>query len=888
MFKKILIGLFALFLIGCAGLYLAFLSVQKSLPDIIKVEDYKPLLVTQVYDRNNKKYGEFYRERRVLVPYKDIPKHVVNAFVAAEDDQFFQHKGINPQALFRAAIANMRAGRNVQGGSTITQQVAKTLLIGSNEKTFSRKIRDILLAIQMEKNLTKDEILYLYLNQIYFGQGAYGIEMAAQTYFKKSAKQLTVPEAAMLAGLPKAPSEYSPTRNPSRAKERQTYVLHRMGEVGFLKKEEAEAAIKQPVVVNLREDYEQMAPFYLETVRQLLIQQLGEEVILDQGVKVYTSLDLDDQKAANLAVVKGLKELDRRQGYRGPLSTLEDDTKITDYLEKEKRKLISESNPERTILPDGTFAEIEWHPAKKGKKETAAKVVPQEKLPSFMKINESYEGVVTNVNDALGYVEVKLPETKGFIDFETMTWARKPNFEKRSEWDLIKRPSQALKKGDVIQVKIAAENFQWPKTKFKKGIELPDTKDYLGLELDQEPLVEGSLLSIDQQTEDVLALVGGYSFARNEFNRALQAARQTGSAFKAIVYAAALDKGYTPSTPIIDAPIIYKQAGADEEGQGDEKIWRPSNHGREFNGEITMRNALVKSLNIPAVKIVEDVGVPFATEFGQRLGIFSKLNPDFTLVLGSSSLTLYEMTKVFSELGRMGLRTRPKMIKKVIDSQGKVLVENVSLDSRFLEETKKLDDQFEEKRKAYLEKAAAEGVDAANTANQKTNSFYFENPDQLIRPQTAFVITSMLKGVVEDPHGTGGAAAALGRELAAKTGTTNGYVDAWFLGYTPNIATGVWVGFDKERTLGRSEVGGKAALPIWLDYMKEAHTNLPILSFNMPPGVNIVKIDADSGKIATSASKRVISQAYVEGTEPTAAESRSEETTDHLKQDIDE
>ncbi|MFZ3231803.1 MAG: PBP1A family penicillin-binding protein [Pseudobdellovibrio sp.] len=881
MLKKVLLGIFAVILIGCSGLYLMYLSVLKSLPEIIKVEDYKPLLVSQVYDRNNKKFGEFFRERRVLIPYKDIPKNVVNAFLASEDDQFFQHSGINPQALLRAALANMKAGRNVQGGSTITQQVAKTLLL-SNEKTLSRKLRDILLALQMEKNLSKDEILYLYLNQIYFGQGAYGIEMAAQTYFKKSAKQLTLPEAAMLAGLPKAPSDYSPVKNPSRAKERQIYVLRRMADVNFIKKEDAEAAIQQPIVVNLREDYEQMAPFYLETVRQLLIQQLGEDVILDQGVKVYTSLDLEDQKAANLAVIKGLKELDRRQGFRGPLSTIDDDTKITEYLEKQKRKLITESNPERTILPDGNFAEIEWHPTKKSKSEN--KAVRQDKLPSFIKIGTTYDGIVTNVNDALGTVEVQLPETKGLINFETMTWARKPNFEKRSEQDLIRKPSQALKKGDVILVKISGEHFSWPANKFKKGMEIPETSSFLSLELDQEPIVEGSLLSIDQQTEDVLAMVGGYSFARNEFNRALQAARQTGSSFKAIVYAAAIDKGYTPSTQIIDAPIIYKQAGADEEGQGDDKIWKPSNHGHEYNGEITMRNALVRSLNIPSVKIMEDIGVPYAIDFAQRLGVFSKLNPDFTLVLGSSSLTLFEMTKVFSQFGRMGLRTRPKMIKKVLDRQGKVLIENVSLDSRFLEETKKLDDQFEEKRKSFMDRSEAE----KEASKSLQNSFYFDNPEQLIRPQTAFIITNLLKGVVEDPHGTGGAAASLGRELAAKTGTTNGYVDAWFLGYTPNIATGVWVGFDKERTLGKSEVGGKAALPIWLDYMKEAHTNLPILTFPMPAGVNMVKIDADSGKLATSATKRVINQAYIEGSEPTAAESRSEETTDHLKQDIDE
>ncbi len=881
MFKKILIGFIALSFVAITAVVLVYYSVKKSLPEIIKLEDYKPLLVTQVYDRNNKKIGEFFRERRVLIPYKDIPKQVVNAFLAAEDDQFFTHSGINPQALFRAAIANMRAGRNVQGGSTITQQVAKTLLLQTNERTFARKLRDILLALEMEKNLSKEDILYLYLNQIYFGQGAYGIEMAAQTYFQKSAKQLSLAEAGILAGLPKAPTDFSPVKNPSRAKERQVYVLHRMADVKYITKEEADETIKQPVKVFLREDYEAFAPFYLETIRQLLVKQLGEEVLLHQGVKVYTGLDLNFQKSANESVKKGLKELDKRQGFRGPIASLTTDEEINEYIEKLKVKLITESNPERTILQDGQFAEIDWHIGRKGKKVSEKKVdTKYEKLPSFLLIGNSYEAVVTNVDDAQGFVEVRLPETKGIIDFESMTWARKPNFEKKFEFDLIKKPSQALKKGDVVLVKITAENFQWPKSKTKRADPIADVSAYLALELDQEPIVEGSLLSFDQQTQDVVAMVGGYSFARNEFNRALQAARQTGSAFKAIVYAAALEKNYNPSTLIIDAPIIYKETGADEEGQGDEKVWKPSNHGREFNGEITMRNALVKSLNIPSVKIMEDIGVPFASEFAKRLGVFSKLNPDFTLVLGSSSLTLYEMTKVFSELGRMGLRTRPQLVKKVIDRSGKVLLENLDLDARYTDETEKINLDFEEKRKAYLE--ASQNLEGADSP------FYFDNPDQLIRPRTAYVITNMLKGVIEDPSGTGGKAAQLGREVAGKTGTTNGYADAWFLGYTPNIATGVWVGFDKEKSIGRSEVGGKSALPIWLDYMKDAHSNLPVLTFPIPEGVKIVKIDAESGKLANSASKRVIDQAFIDGTEPTSAASRSEETTDHLKQDIDE
>ena len=330
------------------------------------------------------------------------------------------------------------------------------------------------------------------------------------------------------------------------------------------------------------------------------------------------------------------------------------------------------------------------------------------------------------------------------------------------------------------------------------------------------------------------------------------------------------------------------------------KVWKPSNHEKDFNGEITMRNALVKSLNIPSVKIIEDIGVNYANEFAQRLGVFSKLNPDFTMVLGSSSLTLYEMTKVFSQFGRLGQRTRPVMIKKVIDRKGTVLIEKLDLDARFIDETKRLDDAFEIKRKAYLDgtpAAAASGSSDSTSGDPQvgvaatappTSPFYFKDPEQLIKPEIAYVITDMLRGVVEDPGGTGGRAASLGRELAAKTGTTNGYFDAWFVGYTPNIVTGVWVGFDKEKTIGKSEVGGKAALPIWLSFMKDAHSNLPVLSFQIPDSVKIVKIDAETGKLPNSASARVVSQAYISGTEPTSAASRSEETTDHLKQDMDE
>ncbi len=883
MLKKILIVLFLIFIAVVSGVFFFLKKVQATLPEVIKIEDYKPLLVSQVYDRNGKKIGEFFRERRILIPYSEIPKHVIEAFIAAEDDQFFQHKGINPQALIRAAIANMRAGRNVQGGSTITQQVAKTLLL-TNEKTFDRKLKDILLAIQMEKDLSKEDILYLYLNQIYFGQSAYGIEMAAQTYFRKPAKKLTIIEAAMLAGLPKAPSDYSPVKNPSRAKERQVYVLNRMETNKFITAEQFKTFVNEPVKVYLKEPYEIKAPYYLETVRQLLSDQLGEDVLLNQGVKIIASVDLENQLVANESVIRGLKDLDKRQGYRGVIKNIEQDQEIETFLNKLKKDYITELSPERIILSTGEFDEIKLTDEDLKKNQS-------KKIPAFLEKNKSYQAVVETVSDEFGYVTVKLPGVKGYIPFETMIWARKLNPDVKSEFAQIKKPSAALKKGDVVLVKIISDQLNLPVSKNKKSVSSLgniNLNEFISVELDQEPLVEGSLLSLDQNTQDIVAMVGGYNFARNEYNRALQAARQTGSSFKALIYAAALDKGYNPSTRIIDAPLVYKQAGTDSEGQGDEKIWSPSNHGKEFNGEITMRNALVKSLNIPSVKIMEDIGVPYATQFSRRLGIFSKLNPDFTLVLGSSSITLYEMTKVFSQFGRNGLRIRPIIVKSVTDRSGKILLENLSLDVKFKNEIEKINSEFEENRKKYLADNENSAIEGSDHSGDENNHFYFSNSDQLIKPEVAYVITNMLKGTITDAEGTGGRAAQIGREVAGKTGTTNGYVDAWFVAYTANIATGVWVGFDKEKSLGKGEVGGRAALPIWLDYMKPIHEKLPNLSFTQPENIRLIKIDSESGKLANSSSKKTINQAFIDGTEPTAASSKTEETMDHLKQDLGE
>jgi penicillin-binding protein 1A len=884
--KKLLIGIIALFFVGIGVVVYTVQNVRSTLPKLITVEDYKPLLVSQVYDRNGKKIGEFFRERRTLVPYSKIPKDLVNAFLAAEDDQFFKHQGINYTAIIRAFVANMRAGRTVQGGSTITQQVAKTLLL-TPEKTLTRKVREAMLAQMMEDNLKKEDILYLYLNQIYFGQGAYGIATAAETYFRKTVDKLTLPEMAILAGLPQAPSRYSPVSNPQRAKDRQTYVLSRMADVGFIAKDVADKAVAEPVTVYVREKYQTIAPFALETIRLILVDQIGEETLLDKGVSIHTSFDIAKQKEAQASVIRGLKSLDKRQGFRGPLGSMTDPKEVAEFLLKTRNKLLADLSPERIIQPDGKFKD--YGPLQLVENYEGT-------LPEYLKLGSTVEGIVSKVDDTLGLVHVRFAEYEGLIDIETMSWARKPDPEAKAELTVIKKPSEALQQGDKILVRLASAKFSSDRlnklkttfTKQKKSVaDFPIADKFVGVELDQDPTVEGSLVSLDQETQDVLAIVGGYDFEKSEFNRALQAARQTGSSFKAIVYAAALDKGYTPSTPIMDAPIVYEEQNTDAEGQEDTKIWKPANHSKSFGGDIIFRNALVKSLNVPTVKIIEDITVPWAADYARRLGVFSPLNMDFTLALGSSGVTLYELTKAFAVFGRLGKYVKPVIVHKVVDREGKPLLGKISLDERFKKEIGEYEQQFTDRRKAFLEAKAAQ-AEGAEGSPIKDSHFFFEEQDQLIKPTTAYVMTTLLKSVVEDKHGTGGRARAIGREVAGKTGTTNGYFDAWFVGYTPQIATGVWVGFDTEKSIGKGEVGGRAALPIWVDYMKAAHEGLPLLSFPTPNGIVFANIDAETGKLASASSRTIIRQAFVEGTEPGLTSNKTEENSDFYKQDMSE
>jgi len=864
--KKILLLLASLILVAGLGIYLIFQQVTADLPPIESLKDYHPLLVTHVVDRNGKKMGEIFKERRTLLPINQIPKTVIQAFLAAEDDQFYQHQGVNWLAILRAMAANLRAGHTVQGASTITQQLVKTMLLTS-EKTYTRKIKELVLAQRLESKLTKDEILYLYLNQIFFGQNSYGLAMASETYFRKPVDRLTLSEAAILAGLPKAPSAYSPVRNPKKAKDRQLYVLNRMKDLGYIPQALAKQAAELPVKVYLRESFVPQAHGVVETVKILLSKELSEERLSSEGYRIKTSIDLDAQIMAQQSVEDRLRELDKRQGYRGPLEKIDKEQQPA-FLKAYRENLLDSYSPAKIILPIGEF-----EPRKPFDDSYSA----ANGLPKYIEVNKIYKALVTEVSDGFGILKAKVAELPGIVSFESAKWARPYNPSQRS-YPLV-RLSSAFKVGDVIWVKVKSSTYKPTKLQLSPKAQplAPQWSQYVELEVEQEPKVEGAALSLDNSTEDVVALVGGFDFARSQFNRVLQAKRQTGSAFKTFVYAAALDHGYSPSSILLDAPIVFEN-----QGQKFNEEWKPANHSKSYDGDITFRNALIRSLNVPAVKVLEDIGTQFAIDYVRRLKIFSPLNSDFTLVLGSSSVTLFEMTRAFGIFARLGKNLNPRIVLSVTDSSNKEILKNIGLDLWFKEDLLPFDTEFEENRKAYLEKKALatptpnlpieDQNNPEKTADDDSfkskypleEAIYFDNPNQLISPQTAYIVTSILEGVITDPNGTAARAASeLSFSVAGKTGSTNDYNDGWFIGYSPKYTTGVWVGFDQDQTLGPGEVGGRTALPIWIDMMKYLHPDPKAVGyFQTPPDIEFASIEYESGQKAQAGSSRVIKQAF--------------------------
>jgi penicillin-binding protein 1A len=828
-------GLLAITGAGAAiGFYFAFF---RNLPDLRTVEDYRPPLASRVYDRDGRLMGEFYVERRQLTALEEVPDHVVRAFVAGEDSTFFAHSGIDFMSILRAAWVNLRAGGEIkQGGSTITQQMVKGLLL-SPERRFRRKIREMILARDIEKRFTKQEILYLYLNQIYFGHGAYGIGEAARTYFGKQVADLTISEGALLAGLPKAPSRYSPRADPEQAEQRRSYVLERMLADGFLDHTTYETALAEvPVLAESgeKEDFA-AAAYFTEEVRRYLFDELGGDAVLRGGLSIETTLDLDLQRAAVAAVQHGLQNLSKRQGYRGPLRRVAH-SEIPAELERLEQENGLAEEPALGTPPE--------EPALGGPPEGLALDTPSEELasgvpepPRTLSGEGPFVGVVTEVD-----IEGKLarvgfaPDIEAEVHLEDVAWARKP--------DPTKAPRRVRSIDLVFKVGDVAPFLTLPGAP-------GEARGALRMTLQQEPLVEGALLSLDVELQEVLALVGGYDFQRSQFNRVTQARRQPGSAFKPVIYGAALAKDYTPASIIFDRPVVYR----DEESGF---VWRPRNYGRSFYGPITLREALARSVNNATVHLFRDVGVDFVMDYARHLGIESPLDRDLSLALGSSSLSLLELARAYAIFPNQGRRVEPIFVRRVTNQEGEVLLEDVPLGHALPE----LEPGEQGEDDAQLTHVAAAALDQDSSPGEY-------GADQVIPVEQAYLVVDLLRAVVRDPDGTGWRLRALRRPVAGKTGTTNDQGDAWFIGFTPDIATGVWVGHDESRFLGWGETGSRAAAPIWMEFMKVAVSDRPMRDFPVPEPIVFARIDRKTGLLAKASSTNTVFQAFLADTVPT-------------------
>lgn len=763
-----LLGFLACTIIGVTTVAGVIWHFSQDLPSLDLLQSYQPSLVTTVYSDDRQPIGQFFIERRILTPLADIPKTLTQAVIATEDARFFEHPGLDYIGMLRAALTNIRhGGRKVEGASTITQQLARSLFL-SSERSYERKIRELILAYKMEAVSGKEQILETYLNQIYFGQGAYGVASAAQSYFGKDITTLTLAESAFLAGLPKSPSRFSPFTAYERAKKRQEHVLSRMEEAGFITAAEREAAAAE--VLNFRRPgSEHLAPYFVEYVRQLLVAKYGEAMVYKGGLQVHTTLNVEMQKAAESAFSAGVRELDKRQGWRGPQRTVD----------------LGSLQPSALVSTD-----------------------------QLLKPGDMGEGIVLKV--AKDHYVVQVGAVTAKLAFNDMAWAKRVLKGPDPAVDFVVNPNlkQLLKPGDVIEIGV------------KKV-----AKDGVHLVLEQTPIVEGGLIAIDPKVGAIRAMVGGYDFSRSEYNRAVQAHRQPGSAFKPLIYATAMSQGLSPATQILDAPVVYEQ-------EEDDKIWKPENYGRKFHGMVSLRDALAHSHNLATVRLLDKVGVKSVIEFSRTVGVSSPLPADLSLGLGSSSVGLMELTSVYGVFLNQGSRVEPFAIKVAKDSTGKML-------------------------------------EAAEPASH-----------EVIAKETAYLITNMMEDVVQ--KGTGQAAKVLDRPIAGKTGTTNDYINAWFIGGTPNLVTGVYVGFDDRRSLGESETGARSALPIWIAFMKEALKQLPVVPFEIPDGVTFVKVDSSTGLLESEQEgegQKGTVELFAKGSEPTQAAHRRLDPTDFYKLD---
>ncbi|MCS7203138.1 MAG: PBP1A family penicillin-binding protein [Thermodesulfovibrio sp.] len=686
----------------------AALAILRDIPSVKDFGKIKNIQGTKVYAEDGTLIGEFKMQKGIYVPFLQIPKHLVNAVIATEDSRFWKHKGIDYIGIARALIKDILYLSIKEGGSTITQQLAKIMFL-TPEKTISRKIKEAYLAIKIERELSKEKILELYLNNVYFGHGAYGVEMASRIYFGKSVKDINLAEAAMLAGLIKAPNLYSPYNDLVKAKQRQDVVLKRMEEEEFITPQERQRALLQPIHLSSLRISTENYNYFLEYVRKELEENFDIEKIYKGNLRVYTTLDPKAQTIAQRAIQEGLRDVDKRVGWRGAIS------KVSLKQEVEERK-------------------VAFTPT----------------------VGDIAKGVVLSVSPTKATVKTR--GVVGTLSLQDATWASKI-VDNSGKVKVIKnfKLTDILAPGDVIWVKFKSVG-----------------KEIL-FSLEQEPEIQGALVAIEPSTGYIRAMVGGYSFQTSEFNRAVYSKRQPGSAFKPFVYAVALQKGFKPEDTILDEPITYRTGF---------KEWSPSNYDGEFWGEITLRKALAYSRNVATVKLAESVGIIQIIELAKKAGIVSQMPQDLTLALGSVSLSPLEITSAYAAFANGGKKVKPIAIKYVTDSSGKIILKN----------------------EPVLEDA--------------------------ILPEIAFKITNMLQDVVV--YGTG-TRANIGRPIAGKTGTSNEFRDAWFIGYTPQLVAGVWVGYDDMRkSLGSGEAGGRVAAPIWAQFMKEVLEDKEILDFPAP------------------------------------------------------
>lgn len=765
-----------MFLVVAAGIAWYIGDVSQDLPDYEVLNSYEPPVTTRVHAASGELMAEYARERRLFLPIQAIPDRVKAAFLSAEDKNFYHHPGVDPIGLARAVVNNIRTGGR-QGASTITQQVAKNFLL-SSDQTYERKIKEAILSFRIEQAYSKDRILELYLNEIFFGLNSYGIAGAALTYFNKSVNELTIAETAYLAALPKAPNNYHPFRHTERALERRNWVIDRMVENGYVSAADGAEAKQQPLNVVPRRggSYLFASEYFAEEVRREMIDRYGDDALYEGGLSVRTTLDPKLQALARKALQKGLINYDERRGFRGPVKKID--------VNGDWGEQLAEIDPLRDV-PEWTLAVV---------LSATADTVDVGLRPG---------------REASGDVAAERPT--GTIRAEDMKWAFRlniPGDDRRN----VKSAAEVLNPGDVVYVEPYEE----------EGAER--------LRLRQVPKIQGALVAMDPHTGRVLALVGGFSFAQSEFNRATQAKRQPGSAFKPFVYAAALDNGYTPASVVLDAPIEVVSGG---------EIWRPKNYGGGSAGPSTLRLGIERSRNLMTVRLAKDMGMNLVAEYAEQFGVYDDMLPVLAMSLGSGETTVMRMVSAYSVLANGGKQIKPSLIDRIQDRYGKTI---------FKHEERTCDACV---ATAWLDQGEPDVVD---------------NREQVLDPMTSYQITSMMEGVVT--RGTAASKVNLDRPTAGKTGTTNEEKDAWFVGYTADLVAGVFIGFDNPTPMGRGSTGGALAAPVFNEFMQAALEGTRPADFRVPDGMKLIAINRQTGMQAFPGEEGTIMEAFKPGTGP--------------------